>query len=189
LLGAAPLRDEIDWRKIQLFWGDERFVPSVHQSSNFRMTTEALLRHVPIPAENVHRIQTEARSPEEAAILYQRVLQAFYGAAALDPKRPLFDVTLLGLGADGHTASLFPDTSALDERRALATAVTGAAPEPRITLTYPALESRAVTLFLVSDAGKKEILARLLANDRALTAARLSAQPIRVLADRAALGP
>ena len=105
----------------------------------------------------------------------------------LDPARPLFDVTLLGLGADGHTASLFPGTPALEERRAWATTVIGASPEPRISLTYPALESSADILFLVSGAAKKEILARVLANDRALPASRIAARgAIRIFADRAA---
>ncbi len=190
LLGAPPFRDQIDWRKVALFWGDERFVPRDHESSNFRMTSEALLRHVPIPAANVHRVRTEANSPEEAAALYQHVLQEFYGAATLDPKRPLFDITLLGLGTDGHIASLFPNTPALDERVALATAVVGATPEPRITLTYPALESSADILFLVSGAAKKDILTRALADDRALPAARLVVRGgITIIADRAAAGP
>jgi 6-phosphogluconolactonase len=188
LLGAEPYRSGVDWRKVALFWGDERFVPFDHKDSNYRMTSEALLARLPVPPGAVHRIPTDAGSPQEAAALYQASLQEFYGAKTLDPARPLFDVTLLGLGTDGHTASLFPNTPALDERDAWATAVIGAMPEPRISLTYPALESSADILFLVSGAAKKEILARLLANDRALPASRIATRgAIHIFADRAAL--
>jgi 6-phosphogluconolactonase len=187
LLGAEPYRSGIDWRKVALFWGDERFVPFDHKDSNFRMTSEALLSRLPVPPGEVHRIPTDADSPHQAAALYQASLQDFYGAETLDPDRPLFDVTLLGLGADGHTASLFPDTPALDERGAWVTAVIGAMPEPRISLTYPALESSANVFFLVSGAAKKEILARVLADDRALPASRIATRgAIRIFADRAA---
>ncbi len=190
LLGAEPYRSRIDWRKVELFWGDERFVPFDHKDSNFRMTSDALLRHVPLAPEQAHRIPTDAGSPRKAAELYEAALQEFYGARALDPARPLFDVTLLGLGADGHTASLFPSTPALEERRTWATAVIGATPEPRITLTYPALESSADIVFLVSGAAKREILARVRANDRALPASRIATRgAIRIFADRAALSP
>lgn len=188
LLGAEPLRSEIDWRKVVLFWGDERFVPFDHEDSNFRMTSEALLNHISIPPGQTHRVPTDAGSPERAAALYQRTLQDFYGAATLDPARPLFDITLLGLGTDGHTASLFPGTPALEERDAWTTAVVGAMPQARISMTYPALESSADILFLVSGAAKREILSRVLADDRALPAARIAARGvIRIFADRAAL--
>jgi 6-phosphogluconolactonase len=187
LLGGEDLGARVDWRKVHLFWGDERFVPSDHQDSNFHMAWEAMIRHVPIPAEQVHRIPTEAGSPEKAAALYAETLQDFYGARTLDPSRPLFDVTLLGLGTDGHVASLFPGSAALDERAAWATSVVGVKPDPRISLTYPALESSDAILFLVSGAGKRDSLARLLANDPSLPASRLAARgSIRILADRAA---
>jgi 6-phosphogluconolactonase len=187
LLGGEDLRARVDWRKVHLFWGDERFVPKDHEDSNFHMAWEAMIRHVPIPMEQVHPIPTDAGSPQEAAALYSETLQSFYGAPTLDPRRPLFDVTLLGLGADGHVASLFPGSAALDERKAWATAVIGVKPEPRITLTYPVLDSSATILFLVSGAEKREALARARANDPALPASRLSARgTIRIVADRAA---
>ncbi len=188
LLGAEPYRTGIDWRKVALFWGDERFVPFDHKDSNFRMTSEALLTACPCRRARCIAFQPTPARRRRAAALYQASLQDFYGARTLDPARPLFDVTLLGLGADGHTASLFPGTPALEERQAWATAVIGASPEPRISLTYPALESSADILFLVSGAAKKEILARVLANDRALPASRIAARgAIRIFADRAAL--
>ena len=188
LLGAGGLGVSPDWRKVQVFWGDERFVPPDHPDSNFRMAREALLDHVAIPPAQVHPILTGAGTPEKAAALYEAVLQSFYKSRTLDPARPLFDVTLLGLGEDGHIASLFPGTNALSERRTWVTSIIGAKPEPRISLTYPALESSSVILFVVSGEKKRDILARVLANDFALPASRLSTNgTIHVFADRAAL--
>ncbi len=189
LLAGEPFLKEVDWRKVGFFWGDERFVPFDHPSSNFRMAFEALLSHLPIAEGQIHRPPVDAASPQQAAALYDKELRAFYGARDLAPERPLFDLTLLGLGTDGHTASLFPDTPALEERDAWAAAVVGAMPEPRVTLTYPALESSAAIVFLIAGAEKKKILARVLSNDHTLPAARLAARgSILILADRAAAG-
>ena len=188
LLGAGDLGVSPDWRKLHIFWGDERFVPMDHPDSNFRMAREALIDHVSIPPPQVHPVLTESGTPERAAALYEQTLQGFYGSKTLVPERALFDVTLLGLGEDGHIASLFPGTQALGERRAWVTSIIGAKPEPRISLTYPALESSGVILFVVSGEKKRDILARVLANDLALPASRLSTGgTIRVFADRAAL--
>jgi 6-phosphogluconolactonase len=184
----AELGASLDWRTVHLFWGDERFVPPDHRDSNFRMVREALIDHVPIPAGQVHPIPTSSGSPEEAASWYEATLQDFYGSKTLDPKRPLFDMTLLGLGEDGHTASLFPGTKALDERTAWVTSIVGVKPEPRISLTYPALQSTRVILFVVSGEKKREILGRVLANDMALPATRLATRgAVHIFADRAAV--
>jgi 6-phosphogluconolactonase len=189
LLGAKEMGGDLDWQKVHLFWGDERFVPPDHPMSNFRMARETLIDHVPIPAARIHAIPTPCASPQEAAASYAKTLHAYYGAMTLDPERPLFDLNLLGLGEDGHTASLFPGTKALEERSAWVTSIIGAKPEPRISLTYPALESSKEILFIVSGAKKREILARVLANDQALPAARLETRgTIHIFADRAALG-
>ncbi len=187
LLGGPDFSARIDWGKVHLFWGDERFVPATDRDSNYRMAWEALIQYVPIPPAQVHPIPTDCASPEEAAALYEKVLQDFYGSRTLDPDRPLFGVNLLGLGEDGHTASLFPGTVALEERQAWVTSIRGAKPEPRISLTYPALESSRIILFLVSGAQKREILGRVLADDQSLPAARLATRgAIRIFADRAA---
>ena len=159
LLAAPPWRDRLPWARIHLFWGDERFVPPDHPDSNFGMARRALLDQVPLPPGNLHPMRTDG-TPAQAAAAYEQELKAFYGAAALDPARPLFDVTLLGLGPDGHTASLFPGNPALEERRAWCVAVIGARPEPRLTLTLPALESSRAVAFLVEGAGKRDILGR-----------------------------
>jgi 6-phosphogluconolactonase len=172
LLAEAPYREAMPWDRVHWFWGDERFVPWDHPDSNYRMAREALLAHVPAPAENIHGIETTG-DPSAAARAYQGVLRSYYGAEALDPARALFDVELLGLGPDGHTASLFPGTKVLAEQQRWVADVVGAKPEVRITLTYPPLESSRHTGFLVAGADKREPLARVLSGDQELPAARL----------------
>jgi 6-phosphogluconolactonase len=170
LLAEQPLRARMPWGRVHWFWGDERFVPWDHPDSNYGMARASLLAQAPIPAENIHGIETKG-TPAEAAHAYERRLRSYYGAEALDPARPLFDVLLLGLGPDGHTASLFPGTKVLDERDRWVAEVIGAKPEARITLTYPALGSSRHVAFLVAGADKREMLARALAGDPALPAA------------------
>ena len=172
-LAGPPYRAEFPWSRTHWFWGDERFVPHEDASSNYSMVRDALFSRVPIPALNIHPIPTENLSPEAAASAYEQELKAFYGADRLDAKRPLFDVTLLGLGADGHTASLFPGTAVLAERDRWVSSVVGAKSETRITLTYPALESSRRAAFLVVGGEKREIFGRLRRGDGSLPAARL----------------
>jgi 6-phosphogluconolactonase len=172
LLAESPNRDALPWDRVHWFWGDERFVPWDHVDSNYRMVWAAMLAHAPVPPQNVHGIATTG-TPGDAARAYEDVLKSWYGAEVLDPARPLFDVQLLGLGPDGHTASLFPGTNVLDERQRWVAEVVGVKAEARITLTYPALESSRHTAFLVAGADKRDILARALTGDQALPAARL----------------
>jgi 6-phosphogluconolactonase len=136
------------------------------------MVHAALLGVVPVPPDNIHGIPTTG-TPADAAAAYERVLKSYYGSESLDPTRPLFDIQILGLGPDGHTASLIPGTSVLEERQRWVAEVIGGRPEPRITLTYPALESSRHTAFLVAGADKRETLSRALAGDQALPAARI----------------
>jgi 6-phosphogluconolactonase len=173
LLASSPYRDAFPWHRTHLFWGDERFVPRDDASSNYGMVREAMLSRAPIPAANVHPIPTEGLTPEAAALGYERELKSFYGAGRLDPTRPLFDVNLLGLGPDGHTASLFPGAAVLEERERWVSAVVGAKPPTRITLTYPALESSRHVAFLVVGNKKRAIFDRLRRGDDSLPAARL----------------
>ena len=172
-LARAPLRDAFPWDRTHLWWGDERFVPPGDALSNYRMVREALLEAAPIPPGNVHRMPTEDMAPGEAAEVYAGELQAAYGAGELDPARPLFDVVLLGLGPDGHTASLFPASPTLEERTRWVADVEGAKDATRLTLTYPALESAAAAVFLVTGADKAAMLKRLLAGDESIPAGRL----------------
>jgi 6-phosphogluconolactonase len=189
-LADAPYRDRMPWPRIHWFWSDERFVPHDDPRSNYRMAHEALLARVPIPPANIHPISTAVLSPEEAAARYEAELKSFHGAATPDPARPLFDIMLLGLGVDGHIASLFPKSAALDERQRWAVAVPHLTDEMRITLTYPILESSRHTAFLVAGAEKRTILKRVRRGDGDLPASRLKPQGDAIwFADRAAAGP
>jgi 6-phosphogluconolactonase len=172
-LAAPAVASRFPWSRAHWFWGDERFVPPDHPDSNYRMAREALLSRVPIPADNIHAVPTEGLSPEESADAYEKTLKRFYGADTLARDRPLFDVMLLGIGDDGHTASLFPGQPTLQESRRWTAAVIGAKAEARITLTYPALDSSRDVAFLATGAGKRSIVARARSGDRTLPAARV----------------
>jgi 6-phosphogluconolactonase len=186
-LATLSIGLRIPWSRTHWFWGDERFVPHDHTDSNYRMANEALLSRVPIPSTNIHPIPTEGLSLEDAAAAYETTLKRFYGANTLAPDRPLFDVTLLGIGDNGHTASLFPGQPALRENRHWVVAVVGATPSPRITLTYPTLNSSRDVVFLATGEGKRDVVARAHSGDRTLPAALV--QPVGHLhwfTDRAA---
>jgi 6-phosphogluconolactonase len=174
-------RTDIPWPRIHWFWGDERFVPHDHPDSNYRMARETLLARA--AAANIHPVPTDG-SPDDAAAAYDETLRRFAGNERAG--RPLFDVTLLGIGPDGHTASLFPGGAALAERARWAVAVRDQA-RTRITLTYPALDNSAHIVFLVAGAEKKPILTRLFAGDGDLPAAHVSPRgTVRFFLDRAA---
>jgi 6-phosphogluconolactonase len=170
LLGTPEIASRFPWTRTHWFWGDERFVPHDHPDSNYGLARDAFLARVPVPAPNVHAIPTEGLSPEQAASAYEATLKRFYGADTLAAGRPLFDVTLLGIGENGHTASLFPGQPALQETQRWVVAVIGAMPEPRITLTYPALDSSRDVAFVVTGSGKREVVARAQTGDRAIPA-------------------
>jgi len=173
-LASPEFRDSIEWRRVELFWGDERFVPHTDARSNYRMARETLLAHAPVLIDHVHPIVTEG-DPESAARRYETVLKSVYGADTLEPTEPLFDVVLLGLGTDGHMASLFPESPVLNERTkwAMPASHDGAA---RITLTYPPLESSRAVLFLVAGSEKADAVRGVFADDQKLPAARLRPQ-------------
>jgi 6-phosphogluconolactonase len=186
LLASAEFKDRFPWQRVSWYWGDERFVPHDHPESNYRMTREAMLDKAPIPPGNIHPVPTDG-TPDDAARRYEGTLQKAYGAAILDPARPLFDITLLGLGGDGHTASLLPGESVLAERRRWVAAVSHGRPEIRITMTYPVLESSRSVAFLVAGREKAAILRAIRAGGSDVPAARL--RPIGALfwfVDRAA---
>ena len=189
LLATEAYVGKLDWARVHIFFGDERFVPMDHPDSNYKMARDAMLSKVPIPETNIHAVATETGSPEEAAAAYAAMLKAYYGRDTLEPAHPLFQVTLLGLGDDGHTASLFPGTAALAERSQWVTSVIGAKPEPRITMTYPVLASSDAVVFLVAGAGKRDILHRVLARDPALPASHVEPEhDFYVFCDDAAMG-
>ncbi len=158
------------WDRVRLCFGDERMVPPTDEDSNYNMANLAMLSKVPVPPQNVFRMPTDG-TPAEAAARYQGELQALYGAAELEPGRPLFDVVLLGLGENGHTASLFPDTGVLGETTAwVGSCEPHDAPHARLTLTYPAIASSAAVLFLATGAAKAPVIRAVRGGDGALPA-------------------
>ena len=172
-LAGHAIASRFPWGRVQWFWGDERFVPHDNPNSNYHMAYEALFSRVPVPEDHIHPIPTEGLSPEQAAAHYQKLLQVYYGEERLAGNRPIFDVVLLGVGENGHTASLFPDRLAQREDRNWVLVVVGETPETRITLNYPILESCRNLAFLVVDSNKREILARIRAGDKATPAGRI----------------
>ncbi len=155
LLAEEPYRVQVPWEQVHLFWGDERCVPPDDPGSNYRLAEESLIAHVPIPPENVHRIRGELQA-DMAAQAYENRLQDFFCGP-----RPRFDLVLLGLGEDGHTASLFPGSPLLDEQKRLAAAATASyqdRPAQRVTLTLPAINTARQVLFLVAGGAKAEIV-------------------------------
>jgi len=189
LLATPPFRGEIPWTRLELFWGDERFVPRDDAASNARMVRETLLSQVPIAETRIHPMPVDG-TPADAARRYEDLLKRIYGADRLDPARPLFDIMFLGLGSDGHTASLLPGQPVLEERERWVAAVTKGRSEARITLTYPAIEASATIAFLVTGADKTEAVSAVRAGDTNLPAGRIRAQgQIIWFLDRAAAGP
>ena len=197
LLATAAFRSRIPWDRVHWFIGDERLVPASDPLNNMAMARGAFLDQC-APASNIHPIPTEtadpdrsaAADPDRGAALYQRELQSFYGADILDHARPLFDLVLMGVGPDGHTASLFPGYPALDETAHWVVGVPKANVEPfvpRITLTLPTLASCREMLFEVAGADKRAILTRVLAGESLPANRARSIGDTVWLVDRAAL--
>ena len=188
LLAEEPWRKEVPWDRVHWFMGDDRFVPETDPLSNMGMARRLFLDKVGAPRGNIHAIPTDT-NPEGAANIYQDTLREFYGAEQLDPARPLFDLVLMGVGPDGHTESLFPQSRRLDVKSRWVVGVAKAGMEPvvpRVTLTFPALASTREMLFIVDGAGKREILHRVFSGED-LPAARAHAEgDIVWLLDRAA---
>jgi 6-phosphogluconolactonase len=150
---SAPYFARVPWAKLHLFWVDERCVPPTDDESNYKMTNEAMLKKVPLPAAQIHRMEGELE-PQVAASRYEAALRAEFGAEA-----PAFDLVLLGMGDDGHTASLFPHTQALFEMVRLAVANHVPQKETwRITLTWPVINRGREVVFLIEGAGKAQVL-------------------------------
>jgi len=169
-------RREVPWEKVHFFWGDERHVPPDHPDSNSRMAHDALLAKVPVRSKNIHRIPTASPDVDRAARHYEEVLRAFFRLSA--GQLPRFDLVLLGLGVDGHTASLFPGTQALHEQHRLVVANwVGRLGVSRITLTAPVFNNASCVIFLVSGEDKASPLRAVIAGGQ--EPAELPAQLIR----------
>ncbi|WP_346292260.1 6-phosphogluconolactonase [Sphaerothrix gracilis] len=153
---AAIAQQDLPWDKLFVFWGDERYVPSDHPNSNEGMARSVWLNQVPIPAENIFPIPTTAPTPAAAAETYEQTLRTFFQASGSET--PSLDIVLLGLGDDAHTASLFPQTAALQVRDRLVT-VGDKAGEPRLTLTVPLINQAGAVIFIVAGANKQDALA------------------------------
>jgi len=154
---ALAARQDVQWGKIHFFWGDERHVPPDHADSNFRMAHEAMLSRVPVPAGNIHRIHAENPDAGVAAAAYAADLCKHFQFGV--GQFPRFDLVMLGMGPDGHTASLFPGTSAVGETRLIVAATwVEKFMAQRITLTVPAINNAACVMFVVCGADKAETL-------------------------------
>ncbi|MBI4588906.1 MAG: 6-phosphogluconolactonase [Candidatus Rokubacteria bacterium] len=177
-LAAEPFRSRVDWTRVRVFWGDERCVPPDHLDSNYRLAQELLLSKVPVRPDNVFRMQGEAADPDLAAAEYAGELQTAFGLKR--GERPRFDLILLGMGADGHTASLFPHSTALREVTRLAVAVyVEAARGYRLTLTLPVLNAAAAVLFLATGSDKAKPLQTALSGKPSHTAPASLVRPER----------
>lgn len=167
LLATDEYRDRIDWGNTFVFWGDERAVPPDDEASSYRMAHESLLGRVPIPQDNIYRIQGEGDA-NAAAADYEQQLRTFFGARAPGASiQPRFDLILLGMGDDGHTASLFPETEALDEEaRWVIAHFVPKVDMWRISLTAPAINAARQIIFLVTGAGKADTLRDVLEGPR-----------------------
>ena len=189
LLATESYRGKIPWEHVHWFIGDERFVPPDNPLNNMAVARRIFLDRF-APASHIHPIPTDAADQDQAAARYQHELKAFYGASRLDPARPLFDLVLMGIGPDGHTASLFPGDPAVQEAGRWV-AGTGRAPVepfvPRVTLTLPVLASCREMLFEVAGEEKRAILTRLFGGEKLpANLARSNGETI-FLVDRAAL--
>ena len=178
LLAASDRwRTAIDWSRWYVFWGDERLVPPDDPASNYGMAHQALLSRVPIPPDQVFRVPTEAGSPEQVAARYEATLRAALTRPGDRPSHggvPRFDLVLLGLGSDGHTASLFPASPAFEEQRRLVVATPPGTLPPavdRVTFTLPLLNAARAVTFLAAGTDKAEVLRQVLAGDERLPAA------------------
>jgi 6-phosphogluconolactonase len=189
LLAAPPYAGAIDWAATQVFWSDERCVPPDHPDSNYRMAREVLIDRVPLPAANVHRLRAELPIPQQAAQEYRTELQAVFGKGAL----PRFDLLLLGLGEEGHTASLFPGVPMpADPNITVAAVFVPTVNAWRLTMTLPVLNAAGHVLFLVSGEAKQAALRALIQGPRSLDLPAQRVLPtdgvLTVLADQAAAG-
>lgn len=161
ILGSPPYRDSLPWAHVHFFWSDERCVGPDHPDSNYRLAWDTLLSYLPLREEQLHRLPGEVRPPEAGAVQAEEEMRRFFAGRELRNGFPGFDLILLGVGPDGHTASLFPGRPALREERrwVIAESNPGRPPlVPRLTLTLPVLSAAREVIFLVSGEGKKEVV-------------------------------
>lgn len=169
-LAREPWSGWIPWEKIHLFWGDERVVPHNHPDSNYQMVQKTLLDHVPLPPEQVHPVPTTLRA-EKAAREYEKTLRSHFHTRW---GVPTFDLILLGLGADGHIASLFPWTPALEEQKQLVTVAHGISGTARVSLTMPVINQARRVYFLITGKSKAKAVQQALEAEGRMPAQRVA---------------
>lgn len=170
LLGSDPYNAQVDWRYVHFFWVDERFVLPSHKDSNYRLLNDNLLNRISIPQKNIHPVRTDLPDPQLSARIYEEEIKSSFGLSELS--LPRFDLILLGIGEDGHTASLFPDSEVLRETERLAAPVMDMKHlHCRITLTLPVINHAEKIIFLVSGKHKAAVVEKvLIERDRSLPA-------------------
>ncbi|HEX9609311.1 MAG TPA: 6-phosphogluconolactonase [Candidatus Limnocylindria bacterium] len=188
LLLDPARRDAVDWSRVEFFWGDERAVPPDHPESNFGAAYSMLLSQLrDVRADRIHRMPAEAHDLDAAALSHESELRLAFGVRAGD--LPAFDLIWLGMGPDGHTASLFPGSLALDETQRWVVANWAPAQEAwRMTLTFPVLNAGRDVIFVVTGADKADALSRIRSGDRELPAGRVTGQAVEWIVDAAAGG-
>lgn len=188
LLLEPERRDAVDWSRVEFFWGDERTVPPDHPESNFGVAYQMLIAQLPnVRADRIHRMPAEAPDLHAAALSYESELRLAFGARGDEP--PAFDLIWLGMGPDGHTASLFPGSDALDEVDRWV--VGNWAPHPeawRMTLTFPVLNAARAVIFAVEGENKADAINRIRAGGSGLPAERVSGDHVEWIIDAAAAG-
>jgi 6-phosphogluconolactonase len=163
LLAASPCKEKIDWKRLHIFWGDERFVPFTDERNNAKMAFDTLLNHVPVSPAHIHAIRTDI-TPEESAAEYEEILNGYFPVTI--PPATTFDLVILGMGDDGHTLSLFPGTHVMHIEDKLTTSLfLKQQAMYRITLTPPIVNRAACVAFLVTGAGKAAALQQVIEGD------------------------
>jgi 6-phosphogluconolactonase len=192
LLVAPRRRDAVDWSRVEFFWGDERAVPPDDPESNYGLARRLLLDHLPgVRETSLHRMPADAPDREAAAVRYEAELRQTFELSPVGTRRPRFDLIWLGMGPDGHTASLFPGASVLSERRRWVVPATAPKASPvaaRMTFTLPLINAARAVLFVVAGADKAEAVRSIRAGSRELPAARVRATSTLWLLDAAAAG-
>jgi len=188
LLCEPARRDAVDWSRVEFFWGDERSVPPDHPESNFGVAYSMLISQLPgVRPDCVHRMQAEASDLDAAALSYESELRLAFDARGAEP--PAFDLIWLGMGPDGHTASLFPGSAALDERERWVVGNWAPSQETwRMTLTFGVLNAGRDVIFVVTGADKAHVLREIRSGDSDLPAARVAVDRIEWILDAAAAG-
>ena len=188
LLLEPSRRDAVEWEAVEFFWGDERAVPPDHPESNFGVAYGMLISQLPdVRPDRIHRMPAEAPDLDAAALTYESELRLAFGARGDQP--PAFDLIWLGMGPDGHTASLFPASAGLEERRRWVIANFAPAQDAwRMTLTFPVLNAGRGVLFVVTGADKADALREIRAGGSDLPAAHVDGEQVEWIVDAAAAG-